>query len=116
MGRHLPCGADKTISQILTAIFERGRNCTEHRYCPLHDATYVMGVLRHEGMTPFMPFGLWTHAAIFGFSHSVENNASKWLQSLLQTDKLVLRMGSFANSEQTPQPISPNLQEASHNE
>jgi len=111
--RHLPCGADKTISQILTAIFERGRNLPEHRRCPLQDTTYLVGVLRHKATAPFMPFGLWTHAAVFGFAHSVENNASKWLQSLLCNNRLFVHKGSFSDSELTTQPSSSaNMQEA----
>lgn len=114
--RHLPCGADKTISQILTAIFECGGNRAEQRSFSLTEMTYLVGVCRHSATTPFMPFGLWTHAAVFDFAHSVENNASKWLQSLLCNNKLVLHQGSFSNSQQTQSPISPNLQEPGENE
>jgi hypothetical protein len=113
--RHLPCGADKTISQVLTALFERGRSQSEYSRCPLNNSTYLMGVLRHKATAPFMPFGLWTHAAVFGFSASVENNASKWLQSLLCNNKLVVRRGSFSDSEQT-QPCLENAQEAACHE
>lgn len=114
--RHLPCGADKTISQILTAIFERGRNPADHRY-HLDDTTYLVGVLRHKATTPFMPFSLWTHAAVFDFAHSVENNATKWLQSLLCNNKLVVRKGAFdTDAEQTAWATCPNLQEASNDE
>jgi hypothetical protein len=110
--RHLPCGADKTISQILTALFERGRAHSENNRCRLNNSTYLMGVLRHKATAPFMPFGLWTHAAVFGFSLSVENNASKWLQSLLCNNKLVVRQGSFSSSEQAVHPCEENSQEA----
>jgi len=78
----------------------------------MHDMTYLMGVLRHKDNTPFMPFGLWTHAAVFGFARSVENNASNWLQSLLCNNKLVIRQGSFSDTEQTAPAIFANRQEA----
>eukprot|EP00746_Dinoflagellata_sp_MGD_P151322 gnl/MRDRNA2_/MRDRNA2_82963_c0_seq2.p1 gnl/MRDRNA2_/MRDRNA2_82963_c0~~gnl/MRDRNA2_/MRDRNA2_82963_c0_seq2.p1 ORF type:complete len:520 (-),score=86.76 gnl/MRDRNA2_/MRDRNA2_82963_c0_seq2:28-1587(-) len=98
--RHLPCGAEKTICQILTAVFERGRSENGHRKFKLEDTTYLVGVQRHTATTPFMPFGLWTHAAVFDFAHSVENNASKWLQSLLSSKTMQVRQGSFADSSQ----------------
>lgn len=107
--RHLPCGADKTISQMLTAIFERGREPNRKEGSTIDQGTYLMGVLRHTSTTPFMPFSIWTHAAIFCFSHSIEQNASRWLQSLLKDNSLNVRRGSFSTGSTDVQLSAPEV-------
>merc|ERR1712113_1168082 len=71
-----------------------------------------LGVCRHTATTPFMPFAVWTNAAIFGFSHSVEGNASRWMQGLLHDATMRLAGGAFKSGDQGLAPGLPPPEEA----